>query len=186
MVTFLYKRGSLKVMNQPTLYLMLGYPGSGKTTTSKVIHELTGAVHLWADAVRRESIGNPTYSHEENLKLYEYLNNVTEQLLEAGQSVIFDTNFNFYRDREHLRQIAKKHGAKSVLLWVTTPKELAKKRATADAHTQHTRVLGNMPEETFERVSKNLEEPREDESAIEVDGTKVTRQYVAALLGFDD
>jgi predicted kinase len=161
---------------------MLGYPGSGKTTTSKVIHEVTGAVHLWADAVRREQIGEPTYSHEENLKLYEYLNSVADQLLGAGQSVIFDTNFNFYKDREHLRHIAQKHGADAVVIWVTTSKELAKERATQDAHVQDTRVLGNMPTETFERMSHNLEEPHEDEAVVEVDGTKVTPAYIKDLL----
>ena len=85
---------------KPTLYLMLGYPGAGKTTTSKVIHALSGAVHLWADQIRRERFGAPTYSHEENLELYDYLNELTSELLRTGQSVIFDTNFNFYKDRE--------------------------------------------------------------------------------------
>lgn len=161
---------------------MLGYPGSGKTTTAKVIHKLTNALHLWADDVRREKFGEPTYTHEENLKLYEYLNEVTGQVLHAGRSVIFDTNFNFYRDREHLREIAQKAGAQTVVIWVTTPRDIAKERATHDAHTQDTRVLGNMPESTFDRMSKNLEEPHSDEYVIEVDGTKVTEEYIKDLI----
>lgn len=165
-----------------TLFLMLGYPGSGKTTTAKVIHKLTGAVHLWADDIRREKFGEPTYTHQENLALYNYLNEVTGQVLHSGKSVIFDTNFNFYKDREHLRQIAEKAGAQTVVIWVTTPKEIAKERATHDAHEQDTRVLGNMPEATFDRMSKNLEKPHPDEHVIEVDGTKVTETYINDLL----
>lgn len=168
-------------MKQATLYLMLGYPGAGKTTTAKVIHDVTGAVHLWADDIRRETYGEPTYTHEENLVLYEYLNKVAEQLLEAGQSVIFDTNFNFFADRQKLREIAKKHQAQSKVIWVTTNKELAKERATANAHTQDTRVLGNMPSSTFDRMSQNLELPRENEDVIEVDGTKVSHEYIEEL-----
>src|SRR5688500_5646811 len=111
-------------MSRPILYLMLGYPGAGKTTTAKIIHELTGAVHLWADKIRNERFSEPTPSHAENLELYNYLNELTGELLATGQSVIFDTTFNFYKDRQHLREIASRYGAVTQLIWVRTPKEL--------------------------------------------------------------
>lgn len=170
-------------MTQPTLYLMLGFPGAGKTTTAKIIHQLTGAVHLWADRERHKRFATPTHSHDENLKLYGTLNREVEDLLAAGQSVIFDTNFNYYKDRQHMREIAARHNAKVKLIWVTTPKELAKERATKLSDNQHTRVWGNMPEEDFERLSGNLQPPREDEQPIKIDGTKVTAEYVERQLG---
>lgn len=172
-------------MQPPILYLMLGYPGSGKTTTAKTIHELTGAVHLWADHERRKMFKKPAFSHQENLSLYSELNQRAEELLAEGKSVIFDTNFNFYKDRQKLRNIAASAGAESRLIWVRTPKELAKERATTDAHKQQTRVLGDMPPEQFERMAKNLQPPAPDEAYIEVDGTRVTPEYIADLLSSD-
>lgn len=169
-------------MQQPTLFLLLGFPGAGKTTVSKMIEAQTGAVHLWADHERRKRFGKPTHTHEENLKLYGELNQVTASLLAEGKSVIFDTNFNFYKDREHLRQIAAANGAQTILIWVRTPKELARERATKDAHLQHTRVLGNMPVEHFERISDNLEPPHEGERVVEFDGTHVTSAMVTDML----
>lgn len=172
-------------MDRPTLYLMLGYPGSGKTTVAKTIHQLTGAVHLWADHERWRKFGEPTYSHAENLELYDGLNQKTAQLLKEGSSVIYDTNFNFYKDRDHLRAIAQEHQARCLVIWVTTSLATAKKRATQDAHTQGTRVLGNMPVDHFVRLTHNLQPPRSDEHYIELDGTKITPRYVADQLGIE-
>lgn len=124
----------------------------------------------------------PTYSHEENLALYARLNEKAARLLEAGNSVIFDTNFNFYKDRQKLREIAAAAGAVTVLVWVRTPKEIAKERATAEAHNQQTRILGDMPPAEFDRIARNLQPPKEDESYIEVDGTKVSLEYIQSLL----
>lgn len=161
---------------------MLGYPGAGKTTASLAIHELTGASHLWADHIRRERFNPPTYTHQENLELYSHLNELAAELLAAGNSVIFDTNFNFFKDREHLRRIAEEHGARSVLIWITTSKDVARKRAISDSQNQNTRVLGDMPVEDFERMSNNLQPPRPDEEHIEIDGTRITAEYIKESL----
>lgn len=166
----------------PTLYLLVGYPGAGKTTVSRALHKLTGAQHLWADHIRKEQFKGPHYTAQENRKLYESLNHLTDELLAAGTDVIYDTNFNFYKDRQKLRQIAAQNHAQAVLLWVKAPKPIAKERATSGAHKQDSRVLGNMSEADFERLTNHLETPREDERAIIVDGTKVSPEYLASVL----
>ncbi|MEO6513944.1 MAG: AAA family ATPase [Candidatus Saccharimonadales bacterium] len=174
-------------MNSPTLYLMLGLPGAGKTTAARVIRELTGAVHLWADHERREIYGTPTYSHQENMDLYDQLNRETDELLRAGKSVIYDTNFGFHKDREHMRTIAEKNHAQLVLVWVTAPEDIARQRATDSIERQPTRVLGdekgNMPLQKFEHIRASLEAPAEHENYVQLDGTKITEEYVAKLLG---
>ncbi len=169
-----------------TLYLLMGFPGSGKTTASKLIAELTGATHLWADQIRREQIIHPTYSSKENRILYESLNKITAQLLHRNQSVVFDTNFNFYHDRQNLRKIAAQNNAQCVLIWVQVPQPLAKQRAVDESHLHTTRVLGAMPEDQFARLAQNLQPPRPDEQPIIFDGTKLTRSYVAAQLKLDE
>lgn len=166
---------------QPTLFLLVGYPGSGKTTTSKYIRELTGAEHIWADRERRTMFSTPTHTHEESRQLYNHLNEVTDRLLAEGKSVIFDTNFNFYKDRQHLRDIAATHNAKTVVVWITTPKETAKQRAV------HERTLRNfyeyiLPEEDFERLSNHLEQPHDDERPIKLDGTHISLEIVQQAL----
>lgn len=168
---------------KPTLYLLIGYPGSGKTTVSKLIEEHTGAVHLWADHIRNEMFPNPTHSKEESLQLYAHINKVAQQTLHEGISVIFDTNFNYLKDRQYMRQIATREGAQTVTIWITTPKEVAKKRAVnIDPDSLH-RVFGSMPEEAFEGISSKLEPPTEDEKVIKIDGTDLDEQAALRQLG---
>jgi predicted kinase len=161
---------------------MVGYPGSGKSTVSKIIRDTTGAVHLWADHERRRLFARPTYSHEENISLYDAMNRMTKKLLSSGQSVVFDTSFNYYRDRENLRELAAQYEAEVLVVWVDAPKELAEERATRDAHKQNTRILGDMSHADFERMSSSLETPREGERYVKVDGREITVESVTAAL----
>lgn len=165
------------------LYLFVGYPGAGKTTIAKMIAKFTGAVHLWADFERHIMFGQATHSKEESRALYNRLNQVADELLSQGQSVIYDTNFNFRKDRDHMRKLAAKHGAKTVLIWVTTPREIAENRATKDSEGQDTRIWGNMDPADFKRMSNNLQRPDSDEQVIEVDGSKLDAATLKQQLG---
>lgn len=168
---------------KPTLYLMLGYPGSGKTTTSKIIHELTGADHLWADRIRNRMYPRPTHSAEENIELYNYMNTMTANLLAAGHSVIFDTGFNFYKDRLYLKSIADDRGADTVVVWIQTDKNVAKRRATDESHAQRNTYPDTMTTEIFEHIAGGLEMPRPDEPLVIIEGPKISRNYVKERLG---
>lgn len=162
---------------------MLGYPGAGKTTTAMVLHKITGAVHLWADYERQKMFKNVTHTYQESRTLYDELNKEAEAILARGESVIFDTNFNFYKDRQKMREIAAKQGAECRLLWVKVPKELSKQRATSGTPANETRVWGaDMPEERFEKITQNLQPPRDDEPYIEIDGTNITEEYLRSAL----
>jgi predicted kinase len=161
----------------------VGYPGSGKTTASQIIHDLTGAVHIWADYERRVMFGEPTHSQEESKKLYHHLNQQTDMLLGDNQSVIFDTNFNFRDDRDLLRGIAAAHGAETRLVWVKVDKDIAKKRAMHPAHALDNKYTDTMKSPDFERITKHLEPPTADESPVMLDGTCLSLQYVSQQLG---
>lgn len=160
---------------------MLGYPGAGKTTTAKIIHELTGAVHLSSDKMRLEMFAQPTFSSDEHDKLYAALDTQTEQLLSEGKSVIYDANLNRYQHRQEKYEICKKTGAEPVLIWLQTPRALAKERAVHDSRKdlvpkQETAAA------MFERIANIIEEPSADEQAVVLDGSHVTKESVASGL----
>lgn len=168
-------------MDRPVLYLMLGYPGAGKTTVAKLISQKTGAVHLWADDERHKMFAQPTHSEAESLELYEHLNDVVKNMLAEGQSVVFDTNFNHYHDREMLHELAAKQGADTKLIWLTTPAAVARDRAV------HANIVRNgyqfaMTGEEFDAIAHKFEPPREDEKAIKIDGVKLDASELLRLI----
>lgn len=164
------------------LYLFIGYPGAGKTTVAKWIAEATGATHIWADQERQQMFHDPTHSSAESRELYDYLNERTADLLHKGKSVVFDTNFNFYKDREHLRNIAQQAGAESVIIWIQTDKAIAKHRAVEDSHDQPTRLFGNMDEAVFERIAGHLQPPQPGEDYVALSGVDLTKDKVIQAL----
>lgn len=170
-------------MQKPVLYLFVGYPGAGKTTAARLIQKYTGAIHLWADYERQKMFGAPTHSDDENDIFYSYMNDWTEKLLAEGKSVIFDTNFNFKRDRKHLKEIAAKNDAHTQVVWINTPKELAKQRAVEESHDKDTRVFGNMTGRDFERIASHLEPPDESEHPVVIDGSDLDKKALLKQLG---
>lgn len=163
--------------NSTYLYIFIGYPGAGKTTISKIIADKTGAKHIWADVERHKLFKNPSHSQEESHELYEKLNTATDYLLKQNKSVIFDTNFNHYDDRERLREIARQHGAKTVLVWVNTPKEIAKKRSVETKQSRNLYKM-QMTSNQFESIANKLELPKANEKPIKVDGSKADKKEV--------
>lgn len=167
-------------MSKPTLYLFIGYPGAGKTTVAQMIADETGAIHLWADLERHKMFPRPTHSLEESTELYEKLNQAAEYLLAQGKSVVFDTNFNFYEDRQKLWEIAARHGAETIIVWVATPLQVARHRAVG-THKQRNGYPMTMTNAQFTAIVTKLELPRGHEKVIKIDGTKLDRQTVMPL-----
>lgn len=165
------------------LYLFVGYPGAGKTTISELISEKTGAVHLWADKERLSMFDQPTHTEAESTQLYNKLNSITEQLLNSGKSVIFDTNFNHFQDRQILRELADKCGAETVLIWVQTPKDIAKKRAVGEEATFRNGYTTPMSEEQFEAITAKLEPPTETENPIKINNVTLDTERLYQVLG---
>lgn len=166
------------VKQKPTLYLFVGCPGAGKTTLAKFIAKQTGAYHIWADQERQKMFTYPTHSIQESQTLYKALDIKADMLLKSGQSVVFDTNFNYRRDRDLLRSIAEKNGAQTKLIWLNVSPEIAKVRALHHTHRDRNGYLVAMTEAEFNHLCDHLEPPEEDEHPIKIDTTDIKQEQL--------
>ena len=169
-------------MHTPTLYLLLGLPGAGKTTTAKEISKLTGAVHLSSDNIRLELFTKPCFSQAEHDALYESLDKTCEQLLRGGKNVIYDANLNRYIHRQEKYELAKRVGAATRLLWIDVSRSTAKQRRL-DEKRHHSLVPTNeTPQAMFERIADIFEPPKRGEAYTLLDGTRITTDYIKSIL----
>jgi predicted kinase len=168
-------------MSKPTLFMMFGYPGAGKTTAATAIQKISGAEHLSSDALRLELFPKPTYTQTEHDAVYAELDKRTEALLKQGKSVIYDANLNRYQHRLEKYEICERVGAKPILLWVQAPKDLARERAVMRGH-HHLVPIDETFESMFDRVTSVIEEPREDEPLYAIDGAPLEESTISELL----
>lgn len=168
-----------------TLFLMMGLPGAGKTTAAKLIEKITGAARLSSDEARLMLWPEPNFSEEEHQALYEYLDDQTKGLLQSGKSVVYDANLNRKIHRDEKYQLAKETGVEVVLCWVKIPRELAKNRRIEESEHHHlVTPIDSDPAKMFERIADVIEEPDQNEPVVELDGTKISTDYIKQQLQF--
>ncbi len=166
---------------KPTLHLLMGLPGSGKTTLGKIIQKLTKAVRLSSDDYRLFIFPEPTFSQKEHDSLYGMLDHNIEHLLQAGHDVVYDANLNRRKHRDEKYALAKKYNANVVLWYLSTSKTMSKKRRMEEQ--DYTLVPeGETPERMFDRIADIIEVPESDEKHFDIDGTDIEVAEIKKLL----
>lgn len=86
-------------MNRPTLILLTGIPGSGKTTyANKYVEEHSNTIHLSSDKIREELWGNEATQGDNN-EVFSLMQSRTIEALNNGQSVVYDSTAATRKDR---------------------------------------------------------------------------------------
>lgn len=116
-------------LTKPTLVLLYGFPGAGKTFFARNICEDMQLAHLEGDRLRYELFEEPTNDKRENEIISHVMNYMTEEFLTAGLSVVYDMNALRRAQRRQLRELAQRFKAKTLLVWVQVDTESAFARA---------------------------------------------------------
>lgn len=111
---------------KPTLHLMVGLPGSGKTTRAKELEAQYNALRLtpdeWHMALFGHDMDHPDHD-DRHTRVEQVMWSVAERALKAGVSVILDFGFWGRDERDGLRREAERLGADCRIHYMDAPLE---------------------------------------------------------------
>jgi aminoglycoside phosphotransferase family enzyme/predicted kinase len=126
-----------KLVEKPCLVLVLGLPGSGKSSLARGLAKKAGFTVLRSDVVRKELAGfsepdarlpNHFYEGPWNEQTYAECLRRAERLLFEGQRVLVDATFREEHRRRQFMVAAVRWGVPAVLLWCQAPPDTIRRR----------------------------------------------------------
>ena len=141
------------------LVILVGVPGSGKSTFGKEYANEHNLIVVSSDELRQTLFGDAT-NQEHNKVLFNIIDRIVDELLRDGLSVLLDaTNLSVW-SRKRFIQKAERYLVHASALVIHTSLETAKRRNAA-----RERVV---PDSVIERMYKGLEMPTTEEGFDEV------------------
>jgi predicted kinase len=158
-------------LSKPTLICFYGYPGSGKSYVARNLEEELHIARVSGDRIRHELFRRPRYDAQENAIVNHLMNYMAEEFLRAGVSVAYDSNATRAAQRRKLRELARRHHANYVLVWLQIDTENAFTRTQRrDRRTQDDRYSEEQTKASFEHQTAIMQNPQPDEDYLVISG----------------
>lgn len=167
----------MKRSQKPYVIVFLGSIGAGKSHFARQLADREHLILINSDALRKAM--NEPWSPNGD-RLWNAMDYMVERALSAGKSIIYDAGrFNLLKSRRALRRIVEGVGARVLIVWINTPREIAHGRAQSrEATEDQLRFTAEEAEQILQRHDRNFSPPGEGETYIVVDGTSTfTEQY---------
>ena len=112
----------------PTLIMMVGAPGSGKSYLGRILSGALGCALVQTDAVRKEMFPDPRYTSAEVAAVYAACHQRIADLLTRGRCVVFDGTNLRERHRQTLYELAKQAGGRAIVVVAYASEETIRAR----------------------------------------------------------
>ncbi|HIY96988.1 MAG TPA: ATP-binding protein [Candidatus Borkfalkia excrementigallinarum] len=149
-----------------TLHMMVGLPGSGKTTEAKKLEQQYNALRLTPDEWQHFLFGhdiNDSEHDKRHTKIEELMWEVAVKVLKAGCDVILDFGFWTKSERDEFRQKARSFGADSKIHYMDTPNDVIRKRLEARNQSAGENAVFYVGRKEFDEWSNLFEIPAKEE-----------------------
>lgn len=154
-------------LTNPTLFLLYGFPGSGKTYFARQLCDELQAAHIQGDRIRFELFDKPRYDRQEDLIIYRLMLYMAEEFLKSGISVVFDMNAMRTSQRRQLRELAHKNKSLTSLIWFQI-----------DAESSFTRVSKRDRRKIDDKFSMPLDRTTFDDLIGKMQNPLITEDYM--------
>jgi len=159
------------IPSKPALILLYGFPGAGKTYFARQFCDTVQAVHIQGDRIRAELFEKPRYDKAENAVVTQLMNYMMEEFLDAGISVVYDTNAMRASQRHALREAARKAHAKPLTVWFQIDVDSAFIRSTQrDRRRSDDKYAAVRDRNTFDNIVAHMQNPGNTEDYVVVSG----------------
>ncbi len=156
---------------KPTVVMLYGFPGSGKTYFARQLSETLKAAHVQDDRLRNELFEEPRYDTQENDVVNSLMLYMAETFLNAGISIIYDMNATRSVQRKDLREMARRLKAEPVLVWLQIDIESAFARvAKRDRRKVDDKYSPPLDRTSFEHLTRQMQNPQPTENYIVISG----------------
>lgn len=158
-------------LTKPTLIMLYGFPGAGKTFLARNLRDTINVAHINADKIRYQLFNEPRFDRAENEIVDQLMEYMTEEFLDAGVSVVFDTNAIKKSQRRILRDIARKKKAQHILIWLQVDPESAFLRVSQrDRRRAEDKAAQPLDKPLFDEITSKMQNPGHDEDYIVLSG----------------
>ena len=192
--------------NHQWLIMMVGIPGSGKTTFAARLTKVLGAYRFNMDLLRGELFGTANrreqiqYEHDQtaglnpedtwhwNIEHARQINQAYDKqlssYLKTNQSIVIDYSCDSLHKRDYLRYMAKKNGVFPIVAWMQIPIEVAIQRATHRELRDDSFPFNNedSARKEIECCLNNLDSPQSQEHSALIDGQADFNQQLSNFI----
>lgn len=171
------------IPTKPFLMMFYGYPGAGKTYFSRQLAENMQVAHLQSDRIRAELFTKPRYDQAENEVVTRLMEYMAEEFLSAGISVAYDANAPRAKQRQMLRDVARRNGASPLLVWFQMDKETAFTRnVKRDRRRADDKYAARWDRTSFDEQIAQMQNPVMSEDYVVVSGKHVYKMQQSAVV----
>ena len=169
-------------LTSPTLFLLVGRPGSGKTYLARHLAKQLSVPVVSMERIRQTIVKKPSLSQSEESTVWRIGVMLVEGYLSVGVGVIADMTANTVDQRNELLRLAHFFRATPIIIWQQTERETAWRRCVDRQPNRRSDDAFSLKltRTAFNALSRQVEPPRH-ERAIRVNGNQPAASQLATI-----